>query len=687
MGRPPMCLCVVRHGNRLDAADKRWHLSSPTPYDPPLTYGGWLQSRALGVRIGDVLRQEIEERERVEAATNPPTPKKRKRYQVVIHSSPFLRCIQTSIAVSAGLAQNPLPVPESRPSNNSSCQKPENVQPEHRNSNCEPPTLLTNFANQPAQSLPSFQKSILRLDACFGEWLSPEYFEMITPPPSSVMMLGTAKAELLRHEDYKNLPHFHFHTNSSSTTHHLWSSPYMSAQEQGSSPFEDFSPLDAALPPGEDSQDSPRKSVTFASPLGNVEPIGYVPPTLSYSTSNNGQIPPGVIAHAKDETLDFDYQWDSMREPLNWGDGGSFGEEWTAMHKRFRRGLKSLVDWYTTAEDPTHMVTKTVRMSEENSSDCAVDEDDEESDTFVVIVSHGAGCNALIGAITRKPVLMDVGLASLTLAIRQDGVPIGKREGDGIVPVHEIYDIKIFANTDHTRSSTSTTPSQSRSPSMANLLNGNRGRFASNSVSSSAGNFSFIDSQSGSRSSSASAALASCRRNGNQSSSIPRTPSISNGSGVGGITVGSGVTSFVQPTIIPSGLSRSPSVGLWSPFRTSREDDVNSDDGDSMVLNFSLETSSPDLKAKTRPSPLSNMTTHTEEANEANEAHETNSEAATSGTEPDFGDLPEQCELSLGAGVGGLWGAAPAPPPEERPPLVRDMSFHKRRWTVNERTT
>src|SRR5690349_3719012 len=48
---------LCRHGARLDAADKSWHLTSPTPYDPPLTYGGWSQAKALGQRIAALLHE------------------------------------------------------------------------------------------------------------------------------------------------------------------------------------------------------------------------------------------------------------------------------------------------------------------------------------------------------------------------------------------------------------------------------------------------------------------------------------------------------------------------------------------------------------------------------------------------------------------------------------------------------
>src|SRR5699024_3533421 len=41
-------------------------------------------------------------------------------------------------------------------------------------------------------------RSLLRVDAFLGEWLCPDYFEHITPPPSSERLIAGAKAELLR---------------------------------------------------------------------------------------------------------------------------------------------------------------------------------------------------------------------------------------------------------------------------------------------------------------------------------------------------------------------------------------------------------------------------------------------------------------------------------------------------------
>ena len=87
------------------------------------------------------------------------------------------------------------------------------------------------------------------------------------------------------------------------------------------------------------------------------------------------------------------------------------------MHKRFRRGLNHLIHWYSQhdADD---------RAEDSLSFDQAEKhEDEEEEELVVVLVTHGAGCNALIGALTGQPVLLDVGMASLTMAIRRDDAP------------------------------------------------------------------------------------------------------------------------------------------------------------------------------------------------------------------------------------------------------------------------
>lgn len=164
------------------------------------------------------------------------------------------------------------------------------------------------------------------------------------------------------------------------------------------------------------------------------------------------------------------------------------------MHKRFRSGVQKLVNWYTTAEHPTEMVTKFAFQPVRRGSDGTDSEDDDvETEAVVIMVSHGAGCNALIGAITHQPVLMDVGMASLTMAVRKPEVhDVDTTNVNDLPPVHQLYDLKLFANSDHIRSPP-TTPNPSRSPSVsvASVLNGPRGRHMS--FSSTLSNFSWND--------------------------------------------------------------------------------------------------------------------------------------------------------------------------------------------------
>ena len=111
------------------------------------------------------------------------------------------------------------------------------------------------------------------------------------------------------------------------------------------------------------------------------------------------------------------------------------------------------------------------------------------AESVVILVSHGAGCNAMIGAITHQPVLADVSMSSLTMAVRRPGknhmeiedlaTPQGATPSTaipqiakstaypkGIVAIPDFYELKMMGSTDHIRS-TATTPSSSRSNSMS----------------------------------------------------------------------------------------------------------------------------------------------------------------------------------------------------------------------------
>ncbi|KAK0715054.1 hypothetical protein B0H67DRAFT_579865 [Lasiosphaeris hirsuta] len=716
MGRPPAYLFVVRHGLRLDAADKQWHLSSPTPYDPPLTYIGWQQAKSLGARIGSLIRDKVNEEEAAQKLVGDiPGGRKRKRYKVVLHSSPFLRCVQTSIAISAGLAQDSTPFGSS---SSSSTERPPPsptiLSPRSR------PTIVPDRRDSasPSPRCPPIRRSVLRLDACFGEWLSPGYFELITPPPESVMMLASAKADLLRREDYTNYPNFSAHVHSNSQGH-LWS-PSDRPGSISTPPSKTSDPLDTLANSLQRSGSiSGQGSQSWRSPtLTTGETNGYVSPVPHYAVNNNNTIPPGFVAHARDACVDIDYQWDSMRPPLDWGDGGIFPEEWTSMHRRFRKGLQHLIDWYSTTEKPTDMVTKTAsRFARRDSvhpiDDMLDDDEDFETESIVILVSHGAGCNALIGAITHQPVLMDVAMASLTMAVRKPlkdeaGTPKSphavqppgwaspERRKD-TTPVYQLYDLEIFASTDHLRS-VAPSSAVSRTPSVAGAVNNARGRY-SNSFSSSLNNFSFNDG-SASRASSANAALSSLRRGEGPANTTSKlafnmTNGDEGGEGItssgfhgGGITVGSGMTSFTKP---PSGLARTPSIGLWSPISVrgdgAFEDDEDDEDG--MLLNFSHEKETPTMKTPTATVPPPPSSHEEQQKTPVGPAAVTNGNAGKplSGmplSPIDMSDSASDEYFPTFPDTDSLWGGGPRPPDDAD--RLRDLGSAKRRWTVTERS-
>ncbi|KAF8253794.1 hypothetical protein K440DRAFT_639619 [Wilcoxina mikolae CBS 423.85] len=374
----PSHIFIVRHGARLDAADKDWSQSSPTPYDTPLTYSGWVQCRNLGVRIASLLH-----------AYQPPksAPKKKKQTRIVVHSSPFLRCIQTSVSIVSGIAQH------------------------HHQQAVD--TYWENKAAEPER----FTKPVLRLDAWLGEWMTTDYYTDITPPPTSQLMVGTARNEYMRAPGGMVPGSF---------------------VKSASSLQQD----EAELP----------TSVTG----------GFIPPLPSYAISSSGMIPTGYFSQAK-EFADFDIAWDSTKL----GEGAELGEEWSTMHTRFRSGFKQLIQYYSNEKPSIATATTRFPLKKEKSSSPTItcgnptpplsDSDPEDSEDsndieiVVILVTHGAGGNALLGAITDKPVLIDIGIGSLSWGVlRPTATPT--------------YDLKLTANTEHMRPSTPSTSTPPRSP-------------------------------------------------------------------------------------------------------------------------------------------------------------------------------------------------------------------------------
>lgn len=516
-------LRIHRHASRLDVADKQWHLTSPAPYDAPLTYNGWRQAHALGSRIATILhhRQTVPDFQLHNGALKHSSIAEdesngnlgQRKHKVIIHTSPFLRCVQTSIGISGGLAEAQMSPQNSR--NSDAKHTMHSAHPLHSGSpriraaeHLSSPRLsaIPEPPDEPedrpaldnAHSDGKGPKPHLRIDAFLGEWFSPGYYENITHPPDSRLMVATAKANLLHEKNYAAIKQSV--NKTSPTTGNFpggWGSGKAVATNDDDSPLSRLTGLNQTLPRlnrsgSHSSAGSLAHRGSFSNPgdelASSLANDGYVSPVPSYALSPLAPIPSGYVAYAKDSCLDVDYQWDSMRSPHEWGDGGEFGEEWSAMHKRFRRGLQEMISWYR-----QHDNTKHVNPTDED--DLPADDDSENTDTVLILVTHSAGCNALIGALTNQPVLLDAGMASLTMAVRKPAInaysgsldhpslKFHRRQSLVDIGVSEDYDVKIIASTDHLRPGSL---SNSRRSSRASSPSASEQRFRSTSLASTA---------------------------------------------------------------------------------------------------------------------------------------------------------------------------------------------------------
>ncbi|PYH47011.1 uncharacterized protein BP01DRAFT_337632 [Aspergillus saccharolyticus JOP 1030-1] len=483
MGNPPAAIIIARHGARLDAADKNWHLTSPTPYDPPLSYGGWLQSRALGARIVDLLQTLSDDADIATSCEDvqnrfPGAKNTKRKRRIVIHTSPFLRCLQTAIAVSSGICQNS-PEPEDYHPYASIAEQIRDATPHSLKNR----TLHTLSSSSQRTSLDN-TRCLLRVDAFLGEWLSPDYFEQIVPPPSSDRLIAAAKIELLRREqsfvpeaDIITRPSLGFFPGGWGSA----STPVSPAADLPATSKNGFTSTTDAAPAlrhragsdtvsaGEASR-GPKLLGRINTNLATIHDSAYVPPTPSYAISPSDPIPAGYVTHARDACVKVDYQWDSMRSDLNWGSGGDYGEEWSTMHARVRNGLECMVNWYdehglsaSTTTSHNQQRSQFLDGTGETSEDA-----DDDTETILVVITHGAGCNALIGAISGEPALVDIATASLTLAVRQHDLPesvgtastasvgsLGSEQSlDELSPLQS-YRLKKIASTEHLRSGVS----------------------------------------------------------------------------------------------------------------------------------------------------------------------------------------------------------------------------------------
>ncbi|KAF2178227.1 hypothetical protein K469DRAFT_599891 [Zopfia rhizophila CBS 207.26] len=695
MTKGPSVVIIARHGARLDAADKTWHLTSPTPYDPPLTYGGWTQSKALGLRIASLLHAREQDTENgvganganadlahldfspLDASNPDKKPhadglqRPKRKHKIVVHTSPYLRCIQTSTAIAAGIAQFQPRSTTSKPINSTKDRNGIYSQsPLSRTSASESPAVQSVPVLVPSEdpSLEVFRsrhvgpdKILLRIDAFLGEWLSPDYFEDITPPPNSTMMVAGAKADLLRRGDYIEVPQ-----NANNNRGHFpggWAkangaSPSGSrpGTQSEDGPLSGLGSLSQVLPfrersssQGSFASHSSRASGKGMSSLSTAHKVPsnvYDPPAPSYAVSPSDPIPRGYVAHARDACIEVDYQWDSMRTPQEWGDGGEYGDEWSTMHKRFRRGLGGMMNWYRDHGSSTHHdkilgftyreYGSTVHHRSDPGPTAEIPQEEDE-ELVLILVTHGAGCNALLGAISNQPVLMDVGTASLSMAVRKEGSTrkttpspslTARRPSVIDIGMSEEYEMKMLASLDHLRPGVD--PSklpQPLSPAvMASPSLEYRRRFGG-----SAGSHSPIDSPFtlGEPHRGISSSLGSIRRSST-----------------------SGSSSRLLSSNAPNNSSSASSMtGLWSGLRAPTPSDVTPEGGHSpghdMVLNFG------DTKPKS-----SNGEKNTEN--------------------DDVPPLPSDLGRSMSQ-YHGLWGPPPGSGFHER------EKGPKRRWTVSER--
>ncbi len=397
------------------------------------------------------------------------------KQQVIIHSSPFLRCIQTSIGISAGISQYESPGAAGR--NRSRSPLPRTAQRgPFRTSSTDGKSLHLETIPEPSDNSTTknfdhhsrLKRQTLRIDAFLGEWMSPDYFESITPPPNSTMMVASAKADLLRRADSIDVTQNQLTARGnfpggwarrSITEESTYSKDENSSRHTGNAAESSTSRRDRASSHGSLAVASARShrrwSTSAPTSIKFPDGGGYVAPVPGYAISASDPIPLGYVAHARDACVNVDYQWDSVREPQNWGDGGEYGEEWSAMHRRFRRGVNNMVSWY---KNPRAGGSAS---SDESSSDSKLDDG---KSVVLVLVTHGAGCNALIGALTNQPILMDVSIASLTMFARKDlageplqngsnghssssGGPGSRFTGD--LGLSELYEVKLLASTEH----------------------------------------------------------------------------------------------------------------------------------------------------------------------------------------------------------------------------------------------
>lgn len=146
---------VVRHALRQDSVDPNWPELSPTPYDPPLAEQGYGQAGSTGDVVGELLvNMEANVSGETEGGDNLEgndclESQSQNQQHIYIHCSPFLRCVQTAATIAKSIVKK----------------------------------RLSSSSTSSLRRTSSFKVTI-RIDAFLGEWLTPDYYNSIMPPPS-----------------------------------------------------------------------------------------------------------------------------------------------------------------------------------------------------------------------------------------------------------------------------------------------------------------------------------------------------------------------------------------------------------------------------------------------------------------------------------------------------------------------
>ncbi|KAK9366465.1 hypothetical protein V1509DRAFT_629988 [Lipomyces kononenkoae] len=189
-------ILVARHSTRLDTKDLSWRDSSPTPYDPPLSRSGILEAAALGRAIATEIAASVDSSVDIVDTSGSVTPRPKPSSSMQRDLSPASRISDTSLSSSADTESS-----SALTASSSAASAAESPFPTSRPLTVyihSSPFLrcamtahyiaqqLLSLAPLPSSSESSTSSTIrlkIRIDSFLGEWLTPDYFACISPPP------------------------------------------------------------------------------------------------------------------------------------------------------------------------------------------------------------------------------------------------------------------------------------------------------------------------------------------------------------------------------------------------------------------------------------------------------------------------------------------------------------------------